>query len=133
MAKRQRHEEPQDSYASAPSPGPQRNDAVGEMGSAAAPEAWRIAVEDNGIGFDEKYLDRIFTVFQRLQGRAAYEGTGIGLAICRRIVERHGGTITARSRPGQGSTFLVTLPARPQQGGADLGQQHEADHHPSGR
>jgi signal transduction histidine kinase len=94
---------------------------------------WCIAVQDNGIGFEEKYLDRIFTVFQRLQGRAAYEGTGIGLAICRRIVERHGGHITARSRPGEGSTFLVTLPARPHQGGADVGRESEADHHPSGR
>jgi len=94
---------------------------------------WCIAVQDNGIGFEEKYLDRIFTVFQRLQGRAAYEGTGIGLAICRRIVERHGGNITARSRPGEGSTFLVTLPARPHQGGADVGRESEADHHPSGR
>jgi len=94
---------------------------------------WCVAVQDNGIGFEEKYLDRIFTVFQRLQGRAAYEGTGIGLAICRRIVERHGGSITARSRPGEGSTFLVMLPARPQQGGADVGRQPEADHHPSGR
>jgi signal transduction histidine kinase len=95
--------------------------------------AWRIAVQDNGIGFEERYLDRIFTVFQRLQGRAAYEGTGIGLAICRRIVERHGGSITARSRPGEGSTFLVTLPARLPEGGHDLERQPEADHHSSGR
>jgi light-regulated signal transduction histidine kinase (bacteriophytochrome) len=99
---------------------------------AAGDGRWRIAVQDNGIGFDEKYLDRIFTVFQRLQGRAAFEGTGIGLAICRRIVERHGGSITARSRPGEGSTFIVTLPARSQEV-SELGQHHEADHHPSGR
>jgi signal transduction histidine kinase len=70
----------------------------------------RISVSDNGIGFDEKYLEKVFTIFQRLHGRGAYEGNGIGLAVCRRIVERHGGTITARSQPGQGSTFLVTLP-----------------------
>lgn len=69
-----------------------------------------VAVSDNGIGFDEKYLDRIFDVFQRLHGRNEYEGTGMGLAICRRIVEQHGGTITARSRPNEGSTFIVTLP-----------------------
>jgi PAS domain S-box-containing protein len=68
-------------------------------------------VEDNGIGFEEKYLDRIFTVFQRLHGRSSYEGTGIGLAVVRKIVERHGGTITANSTPGKGSTFIVTLPA----------------------
>lgn len=69
-----------------------------------------ISVSDNGIGFDEKYLDRIFNVFQRLHGRGAYEGTGIGLAVCRKIAERHGGSITARSKPGEGATFIVTLP-----------------------
>lgn len=72
----------------------------------------QITVSDNGIGFDEKYLDRIFTVFQRLHGRSEYEGTGVGLAICRKITERHGGTITARSQPGQGTTFIVTLPIK---------------------
>ena len=72
----------------------------------------RIRVGDNGIGFDEKYLDRIFNVFQRLHGRGEYEGTGIGLALCRKIAERHGGSITARSTPGVGSTFIVTLPLR---------------------
>jgi len=70
-----------------------------------------LRVSDNGIGFEEHYLDRIFEVFQRLHGRSEYEGTGMGLAICRRIVERHGGAITARSSPGNGSTFIVTLPA----------------------
>ncbi|MBI3852670.1 MAG: PAS domain S-box protein [Verrucomicrobia bacterium] len=72
----------------------------------------QILVEDNGIGFDEKYLDRIFTVFQRLHGRGTYEGTGMGLAICRKITERHGGEITAKSVPGQGATFVVTLPVK---------------------
>jgi len=71
-----------------------------------------LTVKDNGIGFEEVYLDRIFEVFQRLHGRNEYEGTGIGLAICRKIAERHGGTITARSTPGQGATFIVTLPVR---------------------
>jgi len=71
-----------------------------------------IEVEDNGIGFDEKYLDRIFVLFQRLHGRSAYEGTGIGLAICRKIADRHIGSITAKSAPGQGATFVVTLPLK---------------------
>ena len=77
---------------------------------AAGSDLCRLFVKDNGIGFDEKYLDRIFTVFQRLHGRHAYEGTGVGLAVCRRIAERHGGSITATSEPGRGSTFAVTLP-----------------------
>ena len=76
-----------------------------------------IFVEDNGIGFDEKYLDRIFTVFQRLHGRTQYEGSGVGLAVCRKIVERHNGTITARSTPGEGATFIISLPAKQSQGG----------------
>jgi PAS domain S-box-containing protein len=79
----------------------------------------RVYVSDNGIGFDEKYLDRIFTVFQRLHGRHAYEGTGVGLAVCRRIAERHGGSITAASEPGRGSTFVVTLPASQHAGERD--------------
>jgi len=71
----------------------------------------RIRIRDNGIGFDEKYLDRIFTPFQRLHGRDEYEGTGIGLAVCRKIVERHGGSLTAESTPGEGSSFIATLPS----------------------
>ncbi len=71
-----------------------------------------LTFEDNGIGFDEKYLDRIFGIFQRLQTRREYEATGLGLALCRKIVERHGGTITARSQPDQGSTFIITPPAK---------------------
>jgi PAS domain S-box-containing protein len=70
----------------------------------------QLVVEDNGIGFDEKYCDRIFQVFQRLHGRSEYEGTGIGLAICRKIVERHQGSIIAQSKIGQGAKFIVTLP-----------------------
>ncbi|HEY7116195.1 MAG TPA: CHASE3 domain-containing protein, partial [Tepidisphaeraceae bacterium] len=82
--------------------------------------ACQIRIADNGIGFDEKYLDRIFNVFQRLHGRNEYEGTGIGLAVCRKITERHGGTITATSRPGEGSTFVVTLPVNQLQAPGDL-------------
>lgn len=74
-------------------------------------ESYEIHVQDNGIGFDECYLGKIFKPFQRLHGRnAPYRGNGMGLAICRRIVERHGGSITARSKPGEGSTFIIDLP-----------------------
>jgi PAS domain S-box-containing protein len=80
----------------------------------SAPEQLEISVQDNGIGFDMDLLDQAFKPFTRLVGRSQYDGSGIGLAICRKIVERHGGTITARSQPGQGSTFIVTLPVRQQ-------------------
>lgn len=87
------------------------------------------AVRDNGIGFEDRYADRIFKLFERLHGRARYEGTGIGLAICRKIVERHGGTITAHGIPDEGAAFTVTLPLR-QHGTHDHGQRiSEADHH----
>jgi light-regulated signal transduction histidine kinase (bacteriophytochrome) len=70
----------------------------------------QLTISDNGIGFDEKYLDRIFNVFQRLHTRNEYEGTGMGLAIVRKIALYHGGDITAKSKPGQGATFILTLP-----------------------
>lgn len=69
-----------------------------------------VSVVDNGIGFDDKYVDRIFNLFQRLHGRTEYAGTGIGLAICKKVVDNHGGYLTARSQPGKGATFLVYLP-----------------------
>ena len=90
-------------------------------------------MEDNGIGFDEVYSERIFTIFQRLHGRNQYEGTGVGLAVCRKIADRHGGTITARSTPGKGSTFLVTMPVRQQKGAISDGSNGEVDHDPGCR
>ena len=82
----------------------------GALASRSVDGYCEITVSDNGIGFDEKYADRIFEIFQRLHGRSSYDGTGIGLALCRRIVERHGGTISATSKPGDGATFHVKLP-----------------------
>lgn len=81
---------------------------------------WEIHVTDNGIGFEERHLDRIFRPFQRLHGKSEFEGSGIGLAICNKIVARHSGQITARSQPGIGSVFVVTLPATPM----PRGQEH---------
>jgi signal transduction histidine kinase len=94
--------------------GPEKPPVVRVHAEPATNNHCEISVEDNGIGFDEKYLDRIFTPFQRLHPRGEYEGTGMGLAVCRRIVERHGGEITARSAPGQGSKFIITLPINQQ-------------------
>ncbi len=97
---------------------------------------YRFCVRDNGIGFDEKYRDRIFEVFQRLHGRDEYEGTGVGLAICRKIAERHGGTITAHSRPGEGTTFVVTVPVhqtQPHESNKTDVRPEQTDHHPDGR
>jgi PAS domain S-box-containing protein len=88
--------------------------------TASSDAYYAICVEDNGIGFDEKYLDRIFSVFQRLHGKDSYEGTGIGLAVCRKIAERYGGTITATSKKHTGSVFIFSIPI--------MGKESSDDH-----
>jgi light-regulated signal transduction histidine kinase (bacteriophytochrome) len=80
-----------------------------------------LKVADNGIGFEARYASRIFRIFERLHGRTEYPGTGIGLALCRKIADRHGGTIEAESEPGQGATFIVTLPADQPEGSYGFG------------
>ena len=70
----------------------------------------RIFIEDNGIGFDQRYAEEIFGMFKRLHRNSEFEGTGIGLALCKKIVEQHNGFISARSKPGEGSTFIISLP-----------------------
>ena len=71
----------------------------------------KILFTDNGIGFENEYAQKIFAIFQRLHGRSEYEGSGIGLAICKKIIEHHRGVIFAHGKPGEGATFTIILPA----------------------
>jgi signal transduction histidine kinase len=95
---------------------------------APRPGTASFAVRDNGIGFEDTYTERIFRVFERLHPRDVYAGTGIGLALCRKIAERHGGSITAEGRPGEGATFTVVLPAAQEAPGAGAPSPAEPVH-----
>ena len=87
-----------------------QNLKAGENGNMLAGDAWKIEFSDNGISFDERFLEKIFQMFQRLHTKDSYSGTGIGLAICKKIAENHHGTISAKSNPGEGSVFSIYLP-----------------------
>ena len=92
---------------------------IKEEDASSEEEICEIRIKDNGIGFDQKYADRIFGIFQRLHGRGAYEGTGVGLAICKKVVERHRGQVHAEGEAGVGATFVVTLPVQQAQSESD--------------
>lgn len=85
---------------------------VVKVSASSTEDVVAVRVADNGVGFEERYAERIFKLFERLHGRDRYPGTGVGLAICRKIAERHGGAIAARGTPGEGATFTVSLPSR---------------------
>lgn len=89
---------------------PAGNKAIIHITGKETPNDWLVTVKDNGIGIDKKFSDKVFIMFQRLHNKDDYSGTGIGLAICKKIVERYGGSISMESKPGEGSTFYFTIP-----------------------
>ena len=89
-----------------------------ELSAKRESDEWTFSIRDNGVGFDQRYAERVFGVFKRLHRNADIPGTGIGLAICQRIIDRHGGRIWVESKPGEGSCFYFTLPAVSEHGGA---------------
>jgi light-regulated signal transduction histidine kinase (bacteriophytochrome) len=87
-----------------------KNAPVVSVSAEDAGRNWLFSVKDNGLGFDMKYGERIFVIFQRLHTKEMYPGSGIGLAVCKKIIERHGGSIWAESEPGKGAKFSFTIP-----------------------
>lgn len=90
---------------------PVAEEALHPLAESPSRQWLQLVISDNGIGFETQYNDRVFNLFQRLHGRGEYTGTGIGLALCRKIIERHGGSIVAKSEPGVGTQFIITMPA----------------------
>jgi len=84
---------------------------IKESGGDEKIKYWKISIADNGIGFEQQYKHKIFELFQRLHGKSEFSGTGIGLAICKKIVQNHRGIITATGNPGVGATFNIFIPA----------------------